>query len=198
MTQSITPPGLIGLLTPAPPSLVAALPSAPVDRQEIYYQADATNGVIWHLRYRSASASSFKWEFIGGRPMIASVATREGGVIGTTYGALTTAGPSITVPLAGDYIVRLGATVELDTATGVGAMSFDVGVTGAVDADSLWGLGPNIRTDGSPGPQRNLRTDIEKTGLTASTALVSKYKRVVASAAFFSDRRMWLIPNRVG
>jgi hypothetical protein len=39
---------------------------APQDGDEVYYAADATNGVIWHLRYRAASSSSYKWEFVGG------------------------------------------------------------------------------------------------------------------------------------
>src|SRR4030095_11342304 len=46
--------------------LVSALPGSPFDGQEIYYLADATNSVIWHLRYRAGSSSAYKWEFIGG------------------------------------------------------------------------------------------------------------------------------------
>lgn len=48
------------------PATVTALPGSPVDGQEIFYVADSTLGIIWHLKYRSASTSIFKWEFVGG------------------------------------------------------------------------------------------------------------------------------------
>jgi hypothetical protein len=37
---------------------VTALPPGPVNGQEVFYAADATNGVIWHLRYRSAPTTN--------------------------------------------------------------------------------------------------------------------------------------------
>src|SRR4051812_17764974 len=97
------------------PTLVSSLPVGPVDAQEIYYLADAANGVVWHLRYRAASASTYKWEFVGGAQLIDEIATEESGTSGT-YGALTTPGPSITVPLAGDYDVTI--TARITAATG--------------------------------------------------------------------------------
>jgi len=38
----------------------------PFDGQEILLIVDATNGINWRFRYNSASASAYKWEFIGG------------------------------------------------------------------------------------------------------------------------------------
>jgi hypothetical protein len=50
-------------------STVTALPLGIADGQECYYLASDTNGVVWHLKYRSGSASSYKWEYVGGPPL---------------------------------------------------------------------------------------------------------------------------------
>src|SRR5213080_1814710 len=79
--------------------LVTVLPSTPVDGQECNYLADATNGVVWHLVYRSATG---KWHYTGGPELYGYIFTEES----TTSGAfidLTTPGPSLTAPLAGTY-----------------------------------------------------------------------------------------------
>ena len=88
---------------------VTTLPSSPVDGQEVYYQADGTNGVIWHLRYRSGSASTYKWEYVGGTALSSEVPASEGIPASGSYGNLATVGPSVTVPLAGDYDIYAGA-----------------------------------------------------------------------------------------
>lgn len=89
----------------AAPSFVSTLPSAPYDGQEVHYIADATNGVIWHLRYRSGSANSSKWEFDGGSPL--HTENFGGGSIvpanGFTTGLSANTLSGVTLPLAGDY-----------------------------------------------------------------------------------------------
>lgn len=101
------------------PTYETSLPGSPVDGQEIYYAADATNGVIWHLRYRSGSSSSYKWEFVGGASMSThpSPATQIGPVSLTanTWGDISTA-INITAPLEGDYLVAASSSV-INTAT---------------------------------------------------------------------------------
>lgn len=90
------------------PAYVTSLPVSPYDGQIIYYQADATNGVIWQLRYNASSASSYKWEFIGGAPLTHIITTQEShSTVGTAD--LATAGPQKTLPLAGDYEIIWGA-----------------------------------------------------------------------------------------
>ena len=89
---------------------VTSLPSSPVDGQEVYYAADATNGVIWHLRYRSGSSSSYKWEYVGGG-QIGFWATDASppSITSTSYAAIGS--NSVTLPLAGDYELTWGAWV---------------------------------------------------------------------------------------
>lgn len=88
-----------------PLDIVSALPGSPFDGQEIYFQsaAMATAGVVWHLRYR-AGGGAYKWEFLGGPPIIATNTT-AGTVSSNTTPAAFTNTPTITIPLLGDYWV---------------------------------------------------------------------------------------------
>jgi len=86
-----------------PPAIGTSLPASPYDGQECYYLADATNGIVWHLRYRASSASAYKWELVGGAPLAAVVDTDESLTADSTWRNVATAGPQITMPLNGDY-----------------------------------------------------------------------------------------------
>lgn len=175
--------------SPYPP-LLTAIPATGADGAEFCYVADSTNGNIWTFRYRSASASAYKWEFIGGSALFSEVLTDENTGVGV-YGDLTTVGPSVTLPLAGDYDVAIGAGWSQGADNGVGFMSYQIGGTAAVDTDSIQftrGTG-SIFTPGA----RTRR----KTGLTA-VALTAKYKNGIAGVANFRQRWMSAIPVRVG
>ena len=94
--------------------LVTSLPSSPIDGQECYYLADATAGVIWHLRYRAASASAYKWELVGG-PFVEREIIPEEVTTGTgsSFGNLSTVGPSFTTPFAGDWEYTISGTARV-------------------------------------------------------------------------------------
>ncbi len=98
------PAGPAGPTGPAGPNvpLVSSLPTSPPDGQTVHFQsaAMASAGVIWQLRYRAAAPGPYKWEFVGGSGLHAG-----GGYISsssTTYLG-GTAGPALTLPLAGEY-----------------------------------------------------------------------------------------------
>ena len=94
---------------PSSPTLVTALPGTPFDGQRIWYNAVPSEGVLWELRYRSASPNSSKWEFLGGSAM--AVENTANQATGSGIGnADLTGGPSLTVPLAGFYEVEFGFT----------------------------------------------------------------------------------------
>lgn len=119
----------------AAPALVSSLPGSPFDGQEIYYSADPTNGVVWHLRYRSAASGSYKWEFVGGGVLTAEIATQENTSAGG-YSDLSTVGPSITVPLAGDYEVSFSCEMNFgSTHQTFAAPKF--GSAATLDADAV-------------------------------------------------------------
>ena len=118
------------------PPLVTALPGAPVDGQEIYYLADAANGITWHLRYRAASASTYKWETIGGGPLYAED-LNSGSVSGGTYADIATA-PSLVLPLAGDYFIAFGSVIANAAAGGFSYAAPKLGAAAPNDNDSIF------------------------------------------------------------
>jgi hypothetical protein len=116
---------------------VTSLPASPSDGQEVFYAADATNNVIWNLRYRSGSASTYKWEFIGGDPL-ESFQSESSTRSSTAYGDFASVGPSITAPLVGEYMAEWTAAGGNNTS---GQFDIFIGIqNGAVnpaDADAI-------------------------------------------------------------
>lgn len=110
--------------------ILTALPAAAYTGYEIIYDT-GTSGVRWHLVYDASDGATYPWLFIGGPPLTARVDTTET-TTSATYAALFTAGPSVTTPLAGDYIVRIASN---GTSSAVATInhSYDLGGTGATD-----------------------------------------------------------------
>lgn len=182
-------------------AFVTALPTtgpgggALADGQECYFKPDPTNatgngGVAWHLKYE---ATSGKWYYIGGPPMIAEVAAEEG-LTNTAYAALATAGPTITTPLAGDYQVTIGAAMYAGSSSNAYVyMSFAVGATAASDSDAIEMRGTAAgNVPQAPASRRRL-----KAGLAAGAALAARY-RASTGAVGAKNRWMTLLPVRVG
>lgn len=127
-----------GAVTYTPPLLVTSsanlLAINGFDGQEVFYKVAA--GIIWHLRY---DLGTDRWEFVGGPELTATIATEEStSAGGNTYQDLATVGPDITIPLAGDYRVQVGA--EASVASGLANamawfMSYRV-TTGAEASDA--------------------------------------------------------------
>lgn len=98
---------------------VATLPASPVDGQEVFYQATsavggatgaeysmADKGIVWHLRYRSASSSIYKWEFVGGQEVYSFVNADITGGTDSIWREWTD--QRIVFPLAGEYEISFG------------------------------------------------------------------------------------------
>jgi hypothetical protein len=95
----------------APPR-VTSLPIGPSDGQECYFVADAANGVLWYLRYNAASASPYKWEVIGGSPLVSFNGVSEA-IPNTGNAAQDFTNPALVVlPLAGDYELESVVTIS--------------------------------------------------------------------------------------
>jgi len=166
------------------PPLVTSLPGSPVDGQECYYVADAAGGVIWQLRYRAASASTYKWEFVGGGSLVAE----DLSAFNTSSATYVNCGPTLTAPLAGDYVILQGAVVEGGAAGWRGRIAYN-----GVDTEAVYasGQGANANPDGN-GISRTLRRT-----LTAS-AYTLKARSDAANALNFGFRHMQFVPVRVG
>jgi hypothetical protein len=110
------------------PPVVTSLPASPADGQEVYYLADATNGVLWHLKYRAGSSSAYKWEFVGGSPLesysSANAQTTGGGSLWSSQLSDGTSIVGVDLPLAGDYLAEwngmVGRAAAATTQTGIG------------------------------------------------------------------------------
>ena len=181
-----------GAVQPIP--LVSALPGSPVDGQEVYFQSSAmaTAGVAWHIRYRSAASGSYKWEFIGGAPLTNAVGTAgtDESTTSTSYTDLTTVGPSVTVPLAGNYGLRFAIdSYRNDAGAGVDAnISFALGATAASSGNAISnGSGQMI-----PGAGEKLVT------LAASDIVRAKYAVSSGTGRFRGKRILTIYPIQVG
>lgn len=184
------------------PGSVAAGPSAPA----LTFPGSPTNGqqcIItdsltaptyeWVFMWNTAMTTP-SWVFIGGSSSFTEVVTAET-TASTTYVALATAGPSFTIPnllTSWDVFVEVGFHAS-NTQNGSAEMSYDIGGTGAVDADAA--RTAVIQANGTAGAARSRR----KLAVAANTALVAKYKQESSGAgtATFSNRYMRVIPLRV-
>jgi hypothetical protein len=165
---------------------VTTLPSAPPDGLTVSYVADDTNGVEWLLRYDSTEAT-YRWHYAGGPPLYNEV-TAAGTRTANSYAAADTggAGPTLTVPLAGDYDVTIAAGMY-QTTGGIGYYSYKIGASAAVDADSM--------SEGQLTGVYMARTR-RKTALAAATVLLAQYK-ASANTLNIGDRAMSALPVRV-
>jgi hypothetical protein len=170
------------------PQRVLALPTSPVDGQEVYYVADSTNGVLWHLRYNAASSSAYKWEVVGSTALLSEVATAEA-VSSATYVNLATVGPTVTLPLAGDYVIEHGTEFDTSTSNIFAAQSYAIGATAAVDADF-------VELQASTGGTRVFGSRRQRRNALAATALQTKYR--TSGSVTFSKRWLSATPVRVG
>lgn len=165
-------------------TLASGPPPSPVDG-DIWNALDVGSGAgSWQFVYR-ASEPTYKWHFIGGAGLISEVNTLEP-IDNTAYVALATAGPSITIPRAGDYDVEIHGHYG-----GIGYMSYNVGAAAASDTNAL-------HTGSSAALGASSMSLRRQTGLAASTALVAMYRNDTGQGGFYwSNRRMRVTPVRI-
>jgi hypothetical protein len=171
--------------------IVTALPTTDLyEGLGIIYDT-GTSGVRWNFVYDTTDGSTYPWLFVGGPPLYAEVLTAQTET-STTYDDLTTSGPAITLPVAGDYDVGIGCD-GWNSAPGEAAyMSYAIGASAADDTDAV--IHREVTLDSlSP---TSLWRSRRKTGLTAVT-LTAKY-RVSNGTGAFQNRAIIATPVRVG
>lgn len=163
-----------------------SIPNNPADGDQFRYAADASTD--WVFRYDAVTGY---WKFAGGPPLVAEVDTQET-TTGTSYAALATAGPSITLPFEGDYLIQFGCASDNNTATVQSWMSFKIGAGSAADADGVVtdGLGTSIIL-------ASVARARKKTGVSAGDAVVSQYRTTAGGTAAFLNRYLNITPIRV-
>jgi hypothetical protein len=186
-----------------PVPVVTAFPVTPYDGQEIRWLADSTNGVVWHFRYRAASSSTYKWEFVGGPPLLSDVDAAAQVASTGSYQSPSSggAGPSITLPSftnGGDFDVEVYCQTLLNTTTDYGTafMSYAVGATAALDADAAYLTG-----GGGDGPSVSMSKKRRKTAVSGGTTLTAQYKvgtGLTVGETEWVYRGLFVTPVRVG
>lgn len=179
---------LVTSLTPGQ----GGIPNPVTDGFRVDYLADATNGIIWPLRYRSASASAYKWEVVGSPPPLFSYV--DGNSVVNTRGYASYGGPSLVLPLAGDYETTYGARAIADAGAGGHDVQASYSVNGAapIDDDGI----NSYSAGGTSNAMNSVRTRI-KLGLPASCTLVEQAYSDVGNAGL-SARWLRVVPRRVG
>lgn len=170
-----------------------SFPSSPKDG-DIHVLVDSTTAPAyqWQFRYNANSSHSEKWEFIGGSPARAFIATEES-TTSTSYTDLTTVGPSVTVPYKGLYLVTMDTYTRDSSGNALSScISVKIG-TAATSTDQEVKVdvgfnkhGPLIRTQTITVPNDN-------------TELRMQYKRETASGTpHWKNRTLIVSPIRIG
>lgn len=179
--------------------LVSTLPSAPVDGQEVFYQTAsmATDGIAWHLRYRSGSASTYKWELVGGLPWQSTVTAGQSnsGTSNATWSVMPTTQVNRTAPLAGEYLVTFGAGTGFTTSAGSSAyLNFSIN-------NSTPALNDSVIFETPAGETANIANagSISRVATVSTAGHVIDLKFYAGSAATWTWRAYYLsiVPIRV-
>lgn len=175
------------------PQLVTSLPASPVDRQEVYFVADAANGIIWHLRYRAASPSPYKWEYVGGPALHAEVQPQAAAA--GSYPASGEPGPNVQLPqLAGAYFIDFGGNAY---STHTAAQTAFLGVAfSGLEANDLQAIQWQLAASGGPGRSNAARRFVAL--LAADTLCRSHIKASAGGSAYITDRWLSVLPVRLG
>ncbi len=157
------------------------------DGDEVYLEVDASNGVMWHLRYVLADPTSFKWRFLGGPSMVSAVATAQS-TTATAYADLATDGPSVTLPRGGDYHVEGEARAHCSSGFIGGSTGIHVNAVEVLRIAHFAGGG----VDGAA----TARGSVLHTGAAASQIAKLRYKTSVDTATFI-NRLISVRPVRI-
>lgn len=176
----------------AMPPVLQAAPvvggNPPYNGEERMFQNAAmlAAGVMWRFRYNSASASAYKWEFIGGSELRSEVGAASVNTV--AYGDF--GGPSVVVGVAGDYVLSFGAAMAmLAGENGYIAPVFSAAAASDGDAVNAY--------NGAGNPYADSSRSITRT-VTAAGFTVKVQSRVsVASGRNFANRWLSVRPVRV-
>lgn len=176
-------------LPPTKTPIGTSPPGSPQDGQlQVLTDVVANPAYTWAMRYNAAAA---RWEFVGGTPARAAVATSETTTTIGSYVNLATVGPRFTVPRPGDYLVRFGCTV-LDTAAD-SQILMGVGV-GDFAAPALVEARGHISTANY---HLSIGGEGVLTGLAGGAEIRAKYLHTIAGTLTVLSRYLDVTPIRV-
>lgn len=171
-----------------------SLPASAIDGQEFTLVDSLTAPTYtWRFRYNAGSSSSYKWEFVGGSPLSAYVEANES-TASTSPVDLTTVGPSVTAPRAGEYRIGFGGIIrKAAVASSGGRIAPKLGSAATADLDGCdFGAG-----GGTSDEQGSVRRELRLKTLAASDVVKLQYLAFNANAVSFQRRELAIIPIRV-
>jgi hypothetical protein len=180
--------------------VVTVLPNTPMDGDEIYYQTASmkTDGLMWRLRYDTTAPGLYKWIPIGGPgPLYHEIGNSET-IAQVAFGDLTTVGPFVTCPLAGDYLfsVSLDGYSSIADAAPYAALKFGAAAVSGGDRMFLFRPG-NASGQGNKGGFGG--RSVKRTVLAAGTVVKLQYANAnAATTVSFENRVLTATPIRVG
>lgn len=177
-----------------------SLPATPYDGQE-YTLVDSTSAPTyqWRLRYNAGAAGANKWEYVGGAPAYATVEASES-TTSLSHVDLTTPGPLLTVPRAGDYLVEYSGFIAKLSAAGWTTTLSTVYVNAGQSSPLVQAIGTVYNAAASPYPWATVQARA-KLALAASDVLKVRYSISVVDTAGhganFAWRRLTVTPLRL-
>jgi hypothetical protein len=171
---------------------VTTLPGSPTDGQ-LAVLTDSTSSPTYAWLF-TWSATASKWIFIGGSDAYLMVATSQS-LTSASTSDLATDGPSITVPRAGDYMVRWGA--QFSTASGAAYTSVALLCKNGTPISNE-SLGERVDGGSSSSSQIGSNSKTSRvTGLAASDVLKIRYQSDGTHSTNFSERFISVTPVAV-
>jgi hypothetical protein len=149
-----------------------------------------TNGTMWQFRYNAASASVYKWEFIGGSKTGAILNTQESTTV--LYPSLVDlSGPQVIVARGGDYLVSYGSQI-VNTTAGGGCLVI-IRSTSVAANDNAIAYG----TTAVVSQVSAIWKESALLGVVAGDAIKMSYAVTPSGIAYFDRRQIWVQPIRV-
>ena len=185
------------------PTIHTTLPGSPGDGDEVYFVADAA-GSIWHLRYRATAPAPYRWEFLGGAPLVAYVAADLAITATSPTYVVLAGGPSLSVPRPGRYVVGLGAEFSHPGKGGgsVRGVSLKAGGTTTAHPTVMWygdhAPGEDEQNGGWEDASGTLYSEQPWEVTTAATLVEMSGARLTTHEAHVSRRVIIVRPIRVG
>lgn len=179
------------------PPYVTALPATPYDGQHVAYGAAPAAGVAWHLRYRAAAPAPYRWECLGGLPLLAEVnpgANLNGPTAGGAYIDIpASAGPALTIPLAGEYEIGYGGLISYVSGVSPAGVALAVarGATAPAAGEEIF---VQVATGVAMAAYRTKRLVVSVPG----QVLTQRYFISAATTVSFTNRSLRALPVRVG
>jgi hypothetical protein len=124
----------------AVPTYGTTFPASPADGAEhVLVDGVANPAFTWRFRYNAGSTSPFKWEFVGGAPLIGASAgaVSNGGTLNTWLNLVAS---TLTVPRSGEFRVQANCSVSHPTANATMYAGLYAGTASNVFAYSLFGF----------------------------------------------------------